>query len=267
VRLRLLCHWLVKHFGPSHELRPYELAQALDVHRVIANPWFCGLKEKGYLIRRLARDAMSPVRLKAVTEDVQVSLVVPDDLRDFNPWRDTWPYAAYVSNPFSMYPGYEANSPCYPEMFIDKYYRVDKDEALKDGKPRVRPNGRAFKPLVSSNRAGEVIMHVLLQEIEGECIPSKKTTGQSIVAPLGSHWSRLIRRSPKERPAHHWQGIIDKACTRTAAPLIGIRKRVGEGGQSTPEVEALLAEGRAITAGNAGSGSGIKPRPRVKPRN
>ena len=134
----LFHNWMFDYFSPKDVFPDFQLAIALDVHRIIADEWLCALHFSGRIIDVTDWKGdiyVSSFRVKAPSKRIKSVKIKVGDLRNYDPWVDRM---------------YDADLPNarFPDYFIDKYYDVFINEHfLAYGKMRKRPNGKTFQPL------------------------------------------------------------------------------------------------------------------------
>jgi hypothetical protein len=140
--LELFHRALTLKFVPGKLYGDFEVAEFLDVHRIIATEWMIGLVRCG-----LAEGIVKPISASLVDPDAAegfilkpvraapLSIDVPDDLQNYNPW---------TNRELDL----EVSDALMPDLFIDKYYLTSVDEHfIFRRKRRQRENGALFTPV------------------------------------------------------------------------------------------------------------------------
>jgi hypothetical protein len=117
--LLILHSWLHKRFKGRTYFGDYEMAKALDVHRVIADAWLAGLVRAGLAshvivgLRNGNEANATTLKGKPAVKDPRV--VVPEELESYDPWTNR---------------DYDEELPdaLYADLYIDKYFEVCSNE-------------------------------------------------------------------------------------------------------------------------------------------
>jgi hypothetical protein len=140
--LDLLHRSLASRFVPGDVYGDFELAQHLDVHRVLADEWILALSRTGRaksVIKPISTAIVDPAvatgfALKPATGK-PITIDIPSDLRSYDPW---------VDRQFDD----EIDGARMPDLYVDKFFMVTVDEHyIFRRKTRKRPNGHTFVPL------------------------------------------------------------------------------------------------------------------------
>lgn len=149
--IRLFHNWMLDHFEPGKLYGDFEVAEKLNVHRVIADEWLMGMLRSGRLFDRLhfiglryTEDApeahgfiltgipVGEARSRVHVDTVSVVLYDPWTMRDFD---------ASVPNAK------------HADAYIDKYYMIDTNEHfIFRKKPLILNSGHLFVPVSLKGR-------------------------------------------------------------------------------------------------------------------
>ena len=139
--LRELLTWMTGHFKPGTIYGEFEIARAMNVHRVIVNEWLSGLVECGYIVSEVIKNDLLDLQVLAVyipadkhKEHKRPSSLSFTNLQDFDPWTDR-------SLDGVVHDAYR------PQDYVDKfYYSMHHEYYLVKKQQRVRPNQHMFIP-------------------------------------------------------------------------------------------------------------------------
>lgn len=140
--LELFHCWACHQFEIGKIYGDFQLAEAMDVHRCIADTWVASLVALGlatsHMVPLVPRNPESDEVFAFALQPPKVPRAVNIDwggLQDFDPWMD---------RSLDM----EVPDARFPDMFVDKYYHATVNEYFAImRKTRTRPNNRAFEPI------------------------------------------------------------------------------------------------------------------------
>lgn len=127
---------------PETVFSDYGIAAHFDVHRCISDLWLSALRQAGYIehvSKKMSAivaecDEASGFRLLKLSK-FPGKVIVPDELRDFDPWDDR---SLDGDVPDAM----------FADEYIDKFFDIRVDEFyIFNRKTRRRPNGHLFQPV------------------------------------------------------------------------------------------------------------------------
>jgi hypothetical protein len=135
--------WAATQFKPGVVYGDFQMAEAMDVHRCLADPWIESLVSIGFAETELVKispfvpdsDEVHAFRLKPPKQQLTVRVDF-GAYTGFDPWDDR-----ELDN--------EVPDARFADMFIDKYYRVTINEHFAIiRRARSRPNGLTFEPIL-----------------------------------------------------------------------------------------------------------------------
>jgi hypothetical protein len=140
---------LCRYFEPDKTYGEFEVAQRLDVHRIIADEWLTAMVRLELIEPIPVKHRVDPFmqclafripKAQHVGKKIRVEIEY-GDLREYDPWTDRQYDDQLV----------EAH---WPERYCDKYFNAHHHEYyLITGRSRKRPDGTIFVPL-PADRAG-----------------------------------------------------------------------------------------------------------------
>ena len=140
-KLTLMHHWMAGYWEVGDAFPDFTFAEALKVHRVIADSWLAGLKKAGHISsyafsRGNNTEVFAPgFVINPINGPVKEVNLRMGDLQLYDPW---------VDRKFD----HDLPDAIYPDFYIDKYFDVFINEYyLAYGYLRKRPNGKIFQPL------------------------------------------------------------------------------------------------------------------------
>lgn len=168
--VRMFFAWLLQNYKDT-PFTKHELAERLDVHRVVIEEWHFAL-ERNHLVK---------VR-SLTTGRGHITRYVPDDTSRFGDAymdgvvhifaKEASQYNPWINREWDKY-FYDIWYPYFVDMIVDKYYNVEEDEVyLLTGKRHVK-DGKAFYPLI--NKRSEHDHPIYLKAAYKKKVYSKKT--------------------------------------------------------------------------------------------
>jgi len=138
--LELFYHWALVRFSTDKVVYDFQVAEKLDVHRIIADEWIAGLVHSCRAVQHSVRlggeldNEIAAFQLLPSTKRMAVNINV-DEVKSYDPW---------------LHRNYDQilDAARYPDLYIDKYYDVFVNEYYPVyRKARIRPDGSTFVPL------------------------------------------------------------------------------------------------------------------------